>query len=343
MPHDKNQTENFPICLKDLDLARGNTDSGSWPLDIIGIREGTDKNSLTGDYLRHYERVFSDLREEEFNFIEIGVFRGASARTWERFFSRASIVGVDIDPTCRRFATDRVRIEIGSQNDPEFLNHLATRYPPRVVIDDGSHQSYDIIFTFERLFPALQPGGIYIIEDLHFHLLEGEAERLRGESPILACDYVMSLAKDRLGSEAYIRQQRGLRRYLLNSIDRIEIIGQAAIFHKKAITSPLEATLLLRPHIEAANDWFMWLTFSQKMMQAGADDQLVADGLRRSIALHADALVTYERLSETLERLGDIPGAIGTLEQALKLPSRKPESAAILQGRIQRLQSKRPV
>src|ERR1700712_4674222 len=88
-------------------------------LDVLGIREATDKNSLTGDYLRHYEKLFAHLRHQAFNFIEIGVFRGASARTWERFFTRANIVGVDIDPDCRRYATERVKIEIGSQNDPE--------------------------------------------------------------------------------------------------------------------------------------------------------------------------------------------------------------------------------
>lgn len=55
-------------------------------LDIIGIREATDKTSLVGDYLRHYENIFGAMRHEEFNFIEIGVLNGASARTWERFF-----------------------------------------------------------------------------------------------------------------------------------------------------------------------------------------------------------------------------------------------------------------
>jgi hypothetical protein len=73
-------------------------------LDLIGIREATDDSSLIGDYLRHYEKLFANLRDEEFNFIEIGVFRGASAPTWEKFFSGARIVGVDINPNCRTYA-----------------------------------------------------------------------------------------------------------------------------------------------------------------------------------------------------------------------------------------------
>ena len=51
------------------------------PPNLIGIREATDKSSLIGDYLRHYEKLFASLRDEEFSFIEIGVFHGASART----------------------------------------------------------------------------------------------------------------------------------------------------------------------------------------------------------------------------------------------------------------------
>lgn len=36
-----------------------------------------------------------------------------------------------------------------------------------VVIDDGSHHMSDIQTSFEHLFPKINFGGIYIIEDLH--------------------------------------------------------------------------------------------------------------------------------------------------------------------------------
>jgi hypothetical protein len=55
---------------------------------------------------------------------------------------------------------------------------------------------YDVIFTFERLFPTLMPGGIYVIEDLRFHLIEHDAERLRGGSLVLAHDYILDLARN---------------------------------------------------------------------------------------------------------------------------------------------------
>jgi tetratricopeptide (TPR) repeat protein len=308
------------------------------PLDLIGIGQATDKSSLIGDYLRHYEKLFWDIRDSEFNFIEIGVFRGGSARTWERFFSRARIVGVDINPDCRRYATDRVKIEIGSQNDPDFLHRLVTTYPPQVIIDDGSHQSYDVIFTFERLFPTLLPGGIYVIEDLHFHLLEADAERLRGGSPVLAHDYVADLVRDRLGNESHTSKLTGIRRYLVESIDRIEIIAQAAFIHKKRVPDRLQLDSVL-PHVEASNDWLNWLTYSQKLLQAGEDLPKVADALRRSIDLNAGVLATYDRLSEVLERMKRFGEAISVLESAIAVAKDQPRLVNDLQRRIQRLRN----
>ena len=70
-------------------------------LDEIGTLEGTDKSSLLADYLRHYEREFSYLRDEPINVIEIGVQGGSSLRMWERFFTRATLIGIDIDPSCK--------------------------------------------------------------------------------------------------------------------------------------------------------------------------------------------------------------------------------------------------
>src|ERR1700689_2317154 len=125
------------------------------PLDTIGILEGTDKTSLGHDYLRHYQRIFADIRNDPVQLLEIGIAGGASLRTWARFFPRATIVGVDIDAACRRFAGDRITVEIGSQGDPLFLAELARKYQPDIIIDDGSHLAGDILLTFDRLFPAL--------------------------------------------------------------------------------------------------------------------------------------------------------------------------------------------
>ena len=36
-----------------------------------------------------------------------------------------------------------------------------------IVLDDGSHHMHDVKSSFDYLYPILNVGGIYIIEDLH--------------------------------------------------------------------------------------------------------------------------------------------------------------------------------
>jgi hypothetical protein len=76
-------------------------DTEAGVLDDIGILEGTDKTSLRWDYLRQYQEIFRDFRDQEFNLIEIGVASGSSVFTWRKFFTRATIVGRPLRPDVR--------------------------------------------------------------------------------------------------------------------------------------------------------------------------------------------------------------------------------------------------
>jgi hypothetical protein len=49
-----------------------------------------------------------------------------------------------------------------------FLKEVATDIVQiDIIIDDGSHVNEHVITSFRTLFPYLQDGGIYVIEDLH--------------------------------------------------------------------------------------------------------------------------------------------------------------------------------
>jgi hypothetical protein len=110
-------------------------------LDELGLLEGTDKNALTNDYLRHYERAVGTLRDEPITLLEIGVERGGSLRTWLKYFTRATIVGVDIKPECTKFATDRCVVEIGSQPNAAILSKF------------GGYQGYTLAKHAARIIP----------------------------------------------------------------------------------------------------------------------------------------------------------------------------------------------
>lgn len=143
-------------------------------LDALAIKHGTDKGSdwargLYGkDYARLYERYFAPLRDADFALLEIGVQTGASLRMWEEYFSRARIFGIDINPACAKHATERATVMIGDQTDRGFLREVkAATGPLTVVVDDGGHRMEQHQVSLEELWPALAPGGMYFVEDLH--------------------------------------------------------------------------------------------------------------------------------------------------------------------------------
>ncbi len=141
-------------------------------LHSLGARHGTDKVDTKHQYrgisfLTIYERFLRDRRLTTKKFLEIGVKEGSSLRLWEEYFPNATIYGVDINPRCKQYESERTKVLIGDQNDPAFLEALRSEVGEvDVVLDDGSHITRHQIRSFEVLYPLLRARGVYIIEDL---------------------------------------------------------------------------------------------------------------------------------------------------------------------------------
>jgi Methyltransferase domain len=161
----------------------------SWvgALDLLAQAHGTDKSSRYHAYTRWYRRHLSDLRGEPVTLIEIGVGGdedpsrgGRSLRMWRDYLRRAKVFGIDVHEKRLIGLGSRVEVLRADQSSPDdlaaVLEHTGA---PDVVIDDGSHVGEHIWCSFEALFPALRPGGWYVLEDLHTSFLEGfgSAER----------------------------------------------------------------------------------------------------------------------------------------------------------------------
>jgi len=215
-----------------------------YDLDIMGVLEGTDKSSSlfnAWDYLRKYQSLFGHLRDAPFNLIEIGVMGGTSLKMWRSFFRRATIVGVDINPNCARYAGDRIIVEIGSQDDPAFLARICAAYPPTIIIDDGSHLAHHVVYTFERMYPSLLPGGFYVVEDLNFHGPE-RAAKWRGLGTVSPLDYFGDIIRGRMARAAPAEAANwGTQKYVFAHTDAVTAIDSAVIFQKRPARGPIEA------------------------------------------------------------------------------------------------------
>jgi hypothetical protein len=120
-------------------------------------------------YFEIYERHFARFRGTAVNMLEIGVYKGGSLQMWKEYFGpKAQIFGLDVDPGCKAFEEDRIKILIGDQEDRTFLRSI-TQSVPRldILLDDGGHTMKQQINTFEELFGHIDPHGVYLCEDMH--------------------------------------------------------------------------------------------------------------------------------------------------------------------------------
>jgi tetratricopeptide (TPR) repeat protein len=290
--------------------------SSKFDLDVVGVIEGTDKGSafsFAWDYLRHYARLFDRFRDEPINVIEIGVAGGSSLKLWKAFFTRAHIVGVDIAPGCARFADDRVSIEIGSQDDPAFLARVCAKYPPTIIIDDGSHRADHIIYSFERMFPSLLPGGVYVVEDLRFHFGE-EAKRWQGVLEQAAPVYFERIARSCMARSVQGAADAGTARYTAEHVDAIEFVRGALAVHKKA----------------AARDIGPALEFADQYLRGRAPDAGAHERLSRYILKHTGPLDRAEaELRRAIELGGETASVLRVYVDVCQQQNRIPEAAAM--------------
>jgi len=150
-------------------------------LTEIFDNEGGDKGSffahvgqtenLAHRYTYIYEQYMESFRDTKFNLLEIGIcspfYPGASLRAWYQYFRQADIFGLDI-VECSRFENDRVKTFVVDQTSEQQLRNFTKLAPPfKFIIDDGCHDERAITISMGELFPQLESGGIYFVEDLH--------------------------------------------------------------------------------------------------------------------------------------------------------------------------------
>jgi 23S rRNA U2552 (ribose-2'-O)-methylase RlmE/FtsJ len=120
-------------------------------------------------YFDIYDRHFRRFRGRDVVIVEIGIYSGGSLQMWKEYFGTGCrVVGVDIEPACKVYESDSVRIFIGDQADREFWRRFKQEVGTvDIVIDDGGHTPRQQIVTLEELLPHLNPGGVYLCEDIH--------------------------------------------------------------------------------------------------------------------------------------------------------------------------------
>jgi cephalosporin hydroxylase len=139
-------------------------------LSDIGKKHKTLKNTHVTNgktLLDLYEPFFERYKDENPMILEIGVLDGASLRTWKEYFEACFIVGFDINPDAINQMEHGIHIVIGDQSNEEDLKQvLPGKNKYDIIIDDGSHVNEYTLKSFKFLWPHLNSGGVYILEDM---------------------------------------------------------------------------------------------------------------------------------------------------------------------------------
>jgi hypothetical protein len=201
-------------------------------------------------YFEIYDRHLSKFRDRDVHFLEVGVYSGGSLGMWRSYLGKkAQIYGVDIEPACQAYEGEGIRVLIGDQADRGFWQDFRREVPRLdVVIDDGGHRAFQQIATLESLLPHLQPGGVYICEDIHgrsnpfLSYLNGFAQHLHDDN----IDWEESDTVDLSGATIRGRAEANALQQLVDSV------------HFYPFLSVIERRVELLEHFEAPRHGTEW-------------------------------------------------------------------------------------
>jgi len=169
-----------------------------WKLRQLANKYRSDKGSIyynAHNYADIYESLFRGCRNKPLRILEVGLLRHdiqvrnpggpydetPSLAMWREYFPNAEIYGFDIADFSKAPHLPGVMIlqgDMGSNKDLKRMLEL-TGGKFDIIIDDASHASHHQQTALSTLFQDLNPGGVYIIEDLH---LQPDSLEIQGVS-----------------------------------------------------------------------------------------------------------------------------------------------------------------
>jgi len=121
------------------------------------------------NYFHIYDELFKNFIDEEIVFVEVGVSNGGSLFMWRDFFGpKARIIGIDFNPTAKKWEQNGFEIFIGNQADPNFWKEFYLNVGEiDILVDDGGHTNDQQIQTLSHSYKNIKKGGLIVVEDTH--------------------------------------------------------------------------------------------------------------------------------------------------------------------------------
>lgn len=208
--------QGFPPASPSLDddLSRlANRFASDKGTQVPGNPEGVEGPRLF--FTPAYDFFLSHLRDEPIRLLEIGIGAGSSLPMWSQYFPKAIIFAIDIQsyPPSK---IDRVTTLRLDQADRAALRKVIKKHGPfDVIIDDGGHMMGQQQTSLGVLFPALNEGGLYFIEDLHtsywpfgkYKDLYGTALDINAERSNTTMNYLKEFLRTGVSSSQFLNDE----------------------------------------------------------------------------------------------------------------------------------------
>jgi len=186
-------------------------------------------------YSKFYQDIFYPIKNEKLNIIEIGSFYGNASAALFFYFKNSKIYGADINPDMFRYKSDRVKsFYVNSSSLSSIKNEIINKNIKfDIIIEDASHMLKDQIISLFYLFPILNKGGYFIVEELDF---PETREDMRTSNDISDLKTILiNIMKKKDYVSPYIDEKS--KKYFLDNIESIKIfrgnMNEVAILKKK--------------------------------------------------------------------------------------------------------------
>lgn len=217
-------------------------------LEEISIAHSTDKAYQHRYVQEVYEELFRPVQDTTKLFVEIGVYEGNSLRAWKKYFSNSKIIGLDKNPTTVNKGIEGCELIYCDQSNESLLKEIKSKIlGADVIVDDGTHKMFDQQKTLAILFEALQPGGIYIVEDLHTSIeCRNPAKQWCGwgdASKMTALETLENFSKTGKMKSDYLTENEC--KYLEENIEKVEVFkiseeSITSVIRKKSTAAKVE-------------------------------------------------------------------------------------------------------
>ena len=149
-------------------------------------------------YIPIYEETMT--KRDNIALLEVGVFQGHSIKMWKEYFQDSIIHGIDVDMS--RLVEPIEGVKHCNANSREEVDRVLGDQTYDYIVDDASHQTDQIIATWNNINHRLRPDGIYYIEDLQPNQVETITQAVQPANVRIHEDWDIMLVITKTGEQS---------------------------------------------------------------------------------------------------------------------------------------------